>query len=465
MGGLGTKSIHGTAKAALLSQVSNVVSNKSTCWNLWVNAKYLRGESFWDVMIPKNASRGWKSILMLTPIAIPLIKFLVGNGHQIKFWTDPWLNGGRLKDCYGDRALYDLGMGADTKVHQFIQTDGWRFPTPTSNALMDIFQSIPNEIEPWPNFKDELVWTPKDHGNFTLKSAYNLVCRNWDQSLQWPSMIWVKWCITRHSICAWMLLGGRLKTKDLFILCWAIRRPSSFPPWLPRLVRPSSMDGGAASIQSDPSPSSLMDNIRSMLLYTDDRNAQISIIKSVLKRNQEHAIPLDLPRYLTIEAKVRLGKEKMSASSNRVAPNTADEESRKTQLVQVETADGSIPDANSLNNKVLQVEAAGGRILSNDGVAVMETPGSGENRSGLFIPKTLQLKDAAEIPSRADTWSSLFSPQVGRARALQRRHQPSNDPDHHIEFDEEDSSAAVQNWGKSLVGNFVGNTPSTPDIN
>ncbi|XXG79945.1 hypothetical protein AAC387_Pa09g0908 [Persea americana] len=225
------------------------------------------------------------------------------------------------------------------------------------------------------------------------------------------------------------------------------------------------MDGGAASIQSDPSPSSLMDNIRSTLLYTDDRNAQISIIRSVLRRNQEHAIPLDLPRYLTIEAKVRLGKEKMSASSNRVVPNTADEESRKTQLVQVETADGSIPDADSLNSKVLQVEAAGGRILSDDGVAVMETPGSGENRSDLFIPKTLQLKDAAEIPSRADTWSSLFSHQVGRARALQRRHQPSNDPDHHIEFDEEDSSAAVQNWGKSLVGNFVGNTPSTPDIN
>ncbi|KAJ8635926.1 hypothetical protein MRB53_010193 [Persea americana] len=94
----------------------------------------------------------------------------------------------------------------------------------------------------------------------------------------------------------------------------------------------------------------------------------------------------------------------MSASSNRVAPNTADEESRKTQLVQVETADGSIPDVDSLNSKVLQVEAAGGRILSDDGVAVMETPGSGENRSDLFVPKTLQLKDAAEIPSRTDTW-------------------------------------------------------------
>ncbi|KAJ8635921.1 hypothetical protein MRB53_010188 [Persea americana] len=102
----------------------------------------------------------------------------------------------------------------------------------------------------------------------------------------------------------------------------------------------------------------------------------------------------------------------MSASSNRVAPNTADEESCKMQLVQVETADGSIPDADSLNSKVLQVEAADGRILSDDGVAVMETPGSGENRSDLFIAKTLQLKNAAEIPSRADTWSSLFSHQA-----------------------------------------------------
>ncbi|KAJ8635923.1 hypothetical protein MRB53_010190 [Persea americana] len=101
----------------------------------------------------------------------------------------------------------------------------------------------------------------------------------------------------------------------------------------------------------------------------------------------------------------------MSASSNRVAPNIADEESCKTQLVQVETADGSIPDADSLNSKVLQVEAAGGRILSDDGVTVMETPGSGENRSDLFIPKNLQLKDATEISSRADTWSSLFSHQ------------------------------------------------------
>ena len=73
MGGLGIKSIHGAAKAAHLRQVWNVVSNKNTCRNLWVNAKYLRGGSFWDVMILKIAAWGWKSILTLRPIVTPSI--------------------------------------------------------------------------------------------------------------------------------------------------------------------------------------------------------------------------------------------------------------------------------------------------------------------------------------------------------------------------------------------------------
>lgn len=93
-------------------------------------------------------------------------------------------------------------MGYDVKVHRFIHNDSWRFPTPTSNALMDIFQSIPDEIQPWPTFNDEIVWTLEDHGRFTLKSAYKLVCSTWDQNLIWPSMIWFTGCIKKHLICA-----------------------------------------------------------------------------------------------------------------------------------------------------------------------------------------------------------------------------------------------------------------------
>lgn len=83
--------------------------------------------------------------------------------------------------------------------------------------MIDIFKSIPNEIEIWPRFNDEIVWIPEVHGRFTLKSAYNLVCRNWDDPLSWPSLIWFAGCIKKHSICAWMFLRRRLKTKDFLL--------------------------------------------------------------------------------------------------------------------------------------------------------------------------------------------------------------------------------------------------------
>lgn len=73
----------------------------------------------------------------------------------------------------------------------------------------------------------------------------------------------------------------------------------------------------------------------------------------------------------------------------------------------------------------------------------------------------LQLKHMAH---RSDTWSSLFPKHTGGSRDLQRHTQPSKDPNHHIEFDEEEDSAAAQNWGNALVGYFIGNSPPLSEI-
>lgn len=110
----------GTSRAALLRQLWNVVQNKPTCWNIWLNAKYLKGNSFWDVSIPKATSWGWKGILDLGEIDLPHIKFLVGNGHLVNFRMDPWLNGGRLKDQFRGITMYDLGLGMEVQNSQFI---------------------------------------------------------------------------------------------------------------------------------------------------------------------------------------------------------------------------------------------------------------------------------------------------------------------------------------------------------
>ena len=44
-----------------------------------------------------------------------------------------------------------------------------------------------------------------------------------------------------------------------------------------------------------------------------------------------------------------------------------------------------------------------------------------------------------------DSWSSLFQKHTTRSRDLQCHSNPSTDPDHHIVFDDDDASVAVQN--------------------
>ena len=175
MGGLGIRSIFRFAKAALRRQVWNIVINKQTCWNIWINARYLKGIPFWDISVLTNASWGWKCIIALRPYALPHIKLLIGNGRLTQFWTNPWLSGGRLKDQYGDRAIYDLGMGANIRVNRFLH-DVCHLPHPRSTTLMDIFQKIPSEIVLWHMFYDEIIWTLEEHCQFYLKSSYRLMC-------------------------------------------------------------------------------------------------------------------------------------------------------------------------------------------------------------------------------------------------------------------------------------------------
>ena len=54
--------------------------------------------------------------------------------------------------------------------------------------------------------------------------------------------------------------------------------------------------GGGTSNQSVPSP--LVEQVHTMLSYAEDRNAKVSIIKTILKKQQDHALLPDLPRDL-----------------------------------------------------------------------------------------------------------------------------------------------------------------------
>lgn len=88
------------------------------------NPKIRRSLKFYVRVGQGIANLGWNGILALIRDASPHIKFLIGNGHLIKFWTDPCLNGGHLKDYYGDRVISNMGLNSDIRVSLFIQNEG-----------------------------------------------------------------------------------------------------------------------------------------------------------------------------------------------------------------------------------------------------------------------------------------------------------------------------------------------------
>ena len=138
------------------------------------------------------------------------------------------------------------------------------------------------------------------------------------------------------------------------------------------------MDGGSASILYDRphpnSPSSLTDQIRVLFSYADDRSAQVSFLKSILKKQQKGFIPPEIPRDLILEAKIRIGNDK-KASANRFA-----------SILSIECS----PSNEDCRQQILHGENSIGRMLSADELAVVSlspnTRGADGNFSDLPIP-------------------------------------------------------------------------------
>lgn len=66
-----------------------------------------------------------------------------------------------------------------------------------------------------------------------------------------------------------------------------------------------SMDRGMASNPSGhQDASSLMERLRVLMTYAEDRNAKVSFLQSIITKNQEEVIPSYVPRDLILEAKI-----------------------------------------------------------------------------------------------------------------------------------------------------------------
>lgn len=173
---------------ALLSKLTWMMSNNGN--SLWVRslkAKYLKGNSIFEVKKKNSNSFGWKSILEGTKPILKGARFKLGNGSGINPLSDPWIptmeNGTpKLKDGVtpsGLRRVFELkNMESQDWNHQLVRE---LFDNASAEAILQIDWPIPS-------CEDVLLWKGNDRGEFTVKESFLQLFDNHVDDKEWEDL-------------------------------------------------------------------------------------------------------------------------------------------------------------------------------------------------------------------------------------------------------------------------------------
>uniref|UniRef100_A0A2N9IE72 Reverse transcriptase zinc-binding domain-containing protein n=1 Tax=Fagus sylvatica TaxID=28930 RepID=A0A2N9IE72_FAGSY len=172
-GGIGFRDLYLFNKALLAKQGWRILKQPHSLVHRFLKAKYFPHHNFLEASVPRNASFIWRSICEAKDVLVSGMRWRVGSGENIKIWKDPWLP---CPTTY--RVISPFrGLDENAKVDALIdrETMSWKV-----SELERIF--IPRDVEAIlqiplskrrPN--DMMIWAVTMKGNFTVKSAYQLL--------------------------------------------------------------------------------------------------------------------------------------------------------------------------------------------------------------------------------------------------------------------------------------------------
>ncbi|KAI5312444.1 hypothetical protein L3X38_041617 [Prunus dulcis] len=91
LGGVGVRMANHFNLAALAKLGWKCITDHSNWWVKVVSQKYLRYEMFFSIQKESNHSVAWKSILDARQVLCKGLRWVVGNGGSIPFWTSHWV--------------------------------------------------------------------------------------------------------------------------------------------------------------------------------------------------------------------------------------------------------------------------------------------------------------------------------------------------------------------------------------
>ncbi|KAI5338965.1 hypothetical protein L3X38_018237 [Prunus dulcis] len=214
MGGLGVRLASQFNKAALAKLGWICLTNDSNWWAQIVRLKYLQKENFLALKKKSSHSSAWQAILDARSVLNLGIRWIVGNGKSIPFWTAHWVFPFPLLDLIPSTQRSSLNL--QLVVADFLTDQCWnivKLKDVVDDDILDKIISIPLPLAP---LEDQLIWGPDPKGIFSIKSAYNVQVQDATSHPQ-AALLKKMWGLTippKVKIFSWLLIRKRLQLRS-----------------------------------------------------------------------------------------------------------------------------------------------------------------------------------------------------------------------------------------------------------
>ncbi|CAN1181294.1 Putative ribonuclease H protein At1g65750 [Linum perenne] len=177
-GGLGLKMARQLNRAYLTKLAFIFFKEKEKLWVRTIQHKYF-SESSTGLAVRnlKSTSPLWKGILREWGTMLEGAKSAIRNGSETLFWTNCWVDAGLRLIDFADTSRPEFDAYC-TVAEMTLEDGSWNFDALDSLLQPEMVDVIAGMHPPRRDSgEDDWIWGREKSGEFTIKSAYNLICQ------------------------------------------------------------------------------------------------------------------------------------------------------------------------------------------------------------------------------------------------------------------------------------------------
>ena len=217
-GGLGIRKSRDMNKALIAKVGWRLLYDTESLWARVLRSKY-KVSNIHDLSwtgVRSNGSSTWRSLALgIREVVAKGHSWVIGNGREIKFWTDRWLSNQPLMIA----AIGGLPEGYEEVIARdmWVVGGGWDLPRIAPFVAEETRQELAAVVvDTVTETKDRLAWSQTKNGQFTVKSGYELITRDDTPRQNMESLFRSMWRVVvpeRVKIFLWLVGNHAIMTN------------------------------------------------------------------------------------------------------------------------------------------------------------------------------------------------------------------------------------------------------------